>query len=249
MNKFKLGCKPLSKDSRDLMFAKYRNRAPLPPRPKAFGHSNLVTWWHMLGNDRYGDCVWAGAAHETMLFNAIGGRKVDFDNKCVLSDYAAVTGFNPGTGANDGGTDPREAMKYRRNVGVIDAAGVRHKIGAFLFLDTGNLDEIEEALYLFGVVGLCVDLPKSAQDQFATGFPWSVVKNSPTEGGHYIPLVKKNGNYFVVTWQKEIQVTPEFLKKYCTAAVAIVSPETIGANGKTLEGFNMAQLQADLAAL
>lgn len=248
--KMKLGCKELTYKPSDLMFAHFRDKSPLPPLPKKFGHSDLVTGgWGMFGNDVAGDCVFAGAAHETMLFNAMAGRKVNFTTAGVLSDYAAVTGYNPGTGANDNGTDPRAAMDYRRKTGIVDSIGVRHKIGAYLFLEPGNLTEIEEALYLFGAVGLCVNLPASAQDQFGRGKPWSVVANSPIDGGHYIPVVKKDSKFYVVTWEKEIEMTVSFLKKYCSAAIAILSPEIIGATGKTLEGFDMAQLQAVLAAL
>jgi hypothetical protein len=35
-----------------------------------------VAHWGMLGNDHYGDCVWAGAAHETMLWNKEAARNV-----------------------------------------------------------------------------------------------------------------------------------------------------------------------------
>ena len=32
----------------------------------------------MLGNDEWGDCAWAGPAHETMLLSAEGGAAATF---------------------------------------------------------------------------------------------------------------------------------------------------------------------------
>ena len=44
-------------------------------------------------------------------------------------------------------------------------------------------------------------------------------------------------------------MTPRFYKKYCDEVVAYVSSEALTTSGKTLEGFNLAQLQADLNGL
>jgi hypothetical protein len=43
-------------------------------------------------------------------------------------------------------------------------------------------------------------------------------------------------------------MTPQFYKTYCDEAWAILSPEMLKA-GKSLEGFDLASLQADLKAL
>jgi len=44
-------------------------------------------------------------------------------------------------------------------------------------------------------------------------------------------------------------MTPRFYKKYCDEVVAYVSDEALLAGGKTLDGFNLAELYADLSAL
>src|SRR5882757_1904530 len=87
--------------------------------PKTFGHQKLQTTWGMLGNDKYGDCVWAGAAHETMLWNKEASKTVTFTDNEVLSDYSAVTGFNPSDPNSDQGTDMQVAASYRRKTGII----------------------------------------------------------------------------------------------------------------------------------
>ena len=44
-------------------------------------------------------------------------------------------------------------------------------------------------------------------------------------------------------------MTPRFYAKYCDEVVAYVSEEALTTSGKTLEGFNLAELRVDLNAL
>jgi len=256
----KLGKKPATYDKRDLQFAHYRTAAPLPTYPKQFGHEKLVAAnaWQMLGNgpdntvspgfQGAGDCVFAGGDHETMLWTLEAGSAAKFTGATAIADYSAVTGYNPKDPNSDQGTDVREALKYRQNTGLVDAADSRHKIGAYLALEPGNVDHLLEALYLFGVVGIGIQFPGSAMDQFNAGKPWSVVQGAQIEGGHYIPLVAKRTNLECVTWGRIQQMTSQFYAKYCDEAWAILSPEMLK-SGKSPEGFDLAQLQADLNAL
>ena len=203
----------------------------------------------MLGNDQYGDCVWAGAAHETALWNRESAHQVLFTDTAVLSDYSAVTGFTPSDPSTDQGTDMQLAASYRKKKGVKDANGRRHKIAAYLSITPGDVQEHLLAAYLFGAVGIGIKFPQSAMHQFNTGQPWTVVNGSPIEGGHYIPLVARRNNMLVcVTWGKTQPLTDAFLKAYNDESIVYVSTEALTA-GKSLEGFNKQQLLADLAQL
>ncbi len=139
-------------------------------------------------------------------------------------------------------------MKYRKSTGLIDANSNRHKIGAYLALEPGNTDHLLAALYLFGAVGIGIQFPNSAMDQFNAGKPWSVVQGAQIEGGHYIPLVAHRTYLECVTWGRIQYMTMQFYQKYCDEAWAILSPEMLNA-GKSPEGFDLKQLQADLIAL
>ncbi|HJZ73307.1 MAG TPA: hypothetical protein VKE51_16300 [Vicinamibacterales bacterium] len=263
----KLGKKPATYDSRDLLFAKYRTSEPLPSHPKHFGHEKLVAaqGWQMLGNGPdntvapgftgAGDCVFAGGDHETMLWTIEGGQPATFTGANAIHDYSAVTGYNPhapvdpnGENPTDQGTNVRDALKYRQKTGLIDAKGTRHRIGAYVALEVGNLNQLLEALYLFGIVGIGIEFPESAMDQFDQGKPWSVVAGAKIAGGHYIPLVAYRQMLECVTWGRIQKVTSSFYSKYCDEAWAILSPEML-ASGKSPEGFDLAQLQSDLNAL
>src|SRR4029077_17824696 len=90
----KLGKLPPIEDSRDLRLTSYLTTLPSPPA--IFGFGGLYPDWGTLGNDKYGDCVFAGADHETMLWNKVrGGHDVLIGAADALSDYSAVTGFDP----------------------------------------------------------------------------------------------------------------------------------------------------------
>lgn len=247
---YKLGKAPAREDAVKLKFSTYITAA-LPKPPVTGGHKDLLNGVDlgMLGNDQYGDCVWAGAAHETMLWNKEAGNNVAFTPANALSAYHDVTGFDPENPSTDNGTDMQLAAKYRQDTGLLDATGTRHKVGAYLALDKGNKKEIMQAVYLFGLVGIGIEFPSSAMSQFSAGQDWTVVKGSTIEGGHYIPGVTYDAKFvYVITWGKVIRASWAFIKKYMDEGIVYFSPEMLIA-AKSLEGFDVATLQKDLAAI
>lgn len=239
----KLGKLPARPGAVKLKFSDYKT---LPTYPVSEKPVNLV--WQMLGNDNYGDCVWAGAGHETMSWNHEANKTIVFSDKSVLSDYSAVTGFNPNDPNSDQGTDMQVAASYRLKTGVLDSTGTRHKVGAYVAVALSNIPQIKEAIYLLGAVGVGIQFPSYAMDQFNQGKPWSV-KSGPIDGGHYVPAIGYDSHYlYVVTWGKIQKMSWGFYKKYADEVIAYLSYEFLS-GGKSLEGFNLAQLQSDLSSL
>lgn len=254
---FKYGKLPAVVDHRDIMLHDVLGlKAPgLQEAPVGFGHwpkvDKLGEQWGTLGNDQYGDCVWAGAAHETMLWNAIRGVSVAFSDQSVLSDYSAVTGFNPNDPNSDRGTDPRQALLYRQKTGVLDANGNRHQIGAFVALEPGNWDQLLQALWAFDSVALGIEVPSYAQAQFAAGKAWSYIGQAPIEGGHYIPCFgRPDWNFiYVLTWGRLQRMSKKFYEHFNDQAFAVLSLESLNQEGITPEGLNIDALKAELASL
>ena len=119
----------------------------------------------------------------------------------------------------------------------------------YLALEPGNVTHLYQAAYLFGAVGIGLQLPMSAVTQTEHGQMWTVVEGAPIAGGHYVPLVGRGTDgLHVVTWGAVQVMTEAFLKQYCDEAVAYVSLECL-VDQKTPEGFAYADLIADLAAL
>jgi hypothetical protein len=253
----RLGKPPATDDPHDLLFKNYVDAAQIPAPPAEFGNESLFPpqGWGMLGNDEWGDCVWAGAGHETMLLSKLGGAEADFTAQDVLSAYEAVTGFKPGAGPpggnpTDNGTEPRLAYGYRRETGIVDARGSTHKIGAYVKLDRGSLEHVYQAVYLFDVVGIGFKFPEYAMRQFHAGEPWDVIPGQEPDpkDGHYVPCIGKRENIEVVTWGALQQMTVAFFEAYCDEAWTYISDEVL-VQGSNKQGFNLQQLKADLKAL
>jgi hypothetical protein len=241
---YKLGKLPARPGAVKLKFATYKT---LPTYPKAERPVDLG--WGMLGNDNYGDCVWAGAGHETMSWNNEAKKTVTFTDKSVLSDYSKVTGFKPNDPNSDQGTDMQVAANYRKKTGVVDANGVRHKVGAYVALNLGNTTQVKEAIYLLGAIGVGFNFPDYAMDEFDSGQTWHVKSGGSISGGHYVPAIGYDSRYlYVVSWGKLVKMTWGFYKKYADEVIAYLSPEML-TGGISLEGYNVIQLDADIRNL
>lgn len=243
---FKLGKLPARKDAILLKLAAYSVGLPTPPLE--YGHQSLVTTWGMFGNDRYGDCVFAGAAHETMLWCAEAGKRITITDEEVLANYSAVTGFNPSDPNTDQGTDMQAAASFRRKTGIL-AAGTRHQIAAYLAVRLKSPLQLRTALYLFGAVGIGIQFPDSAMRQFNAGQPWSVVAGARIEGGHYIPAIGYDPKYiYIITWGKIQKMSWSFYNKYADEVVAYLSRDYLTGE-KSLEGFDYEMLSRDINSL
>lgn len=247
----KLGKLPARPDAVSFKFGAIFNAEALPTPPAHFGRYNLPVAWQVFGNDKFSDCVFAGAAHEVMIWRNEVGESVAFTDQAVLYDYGAVTGFDPDKPETDQGTDMTEAASYRRKTGIVDAIGQRHKVDAYIGLRPRDLEQLAQATFLFKAVGVGVMMPASADKQFEDQVPWSVVDGDEIVGGHYIPCVGINGagNFLFLTWGRLHAATPEWVKKYMDEGIAYVSLEELNAKGLSREGYNADLLRKYLAAL
>ncbi len=138
-------------------------------------------------------------------------------------------------------------LNYWRKKGI---AG--HKILAFAALDPRNIEHVKQSVYLFGGTYIGVQLPLSAQAQDI----WDVPSTGPTGdgepgswGGHAVCVVAYNATgLWVVTWGKLQFMTWAFWHTYCDEAYAVFSTDML-AKGKSPAGFDLPQLQADLAEI
>ena len=95
-----------------------------------------------------------------------------------------------------------------------------------------------------------IQVPASAMQQFEEGQPWTNIGDKNIEGGHYVSAVAYDGDFFyVVTWGKIQKMSMDFWRAYGDEAWVSLSEEELTKAGKTLEGFDLAQLKADLKAI
>ena len=232
------------------------------------GHSDAIQP-HMYCNDIIGCCAIAGSIEEIRLANALRGVTVNFTDKTTVENYTAITeyqmgpeigGFNPDGSAienpqapqndTDQGTDIHALYVYRKTTGFVDADGNRHKIIGYAGLTPGNWDELLIALSIFQMVGIGINVPDYAEQQFAAGKPWDVVPSDTNNvGGHYIPVVDAPSatEVGVFTWGARTTMTKAFYEQQSIAAVVALPDEDL--TNTALEGIAADQLAKDLRAL
>jgi hypothetical protein len=123
----------------------------------------------------------------------------------------------------------------------------------FVGLEPGNHDHIKASVYIFGGCYIGLALPISAQTQNV----WSVPPGSlqgpgapGSWGGHAVPVVAYDSlGLTVVTWGALKQMTWGFWDAYCDESYGLLSPDWVNAKKIAANGFNLAQLKADLKAI
>ncbi len=250
--KLKLGKQVARHDPRTLLLASYVTPA-LPAPPAQRDLTSKINSWGMMENDQLGDRTCAAAGHLIMEWTANAAKKmVTPTDKQIVAAYSAITGYNPATGANDNGAVEIDVLNYWRQSGI---AG--HQIGAYVALEPSNHIHIMDSVYIFEGCYIGLQLPVSAQAQVQNHQPWSVPPGGPTGdgkpgswGGHAVPVVAYDARgVTVVTWGALQIMTWTFWEAYCDEAYAIISTDYLNDKQESPAGFNMQQLQADLADL
>lgn len=243
-SRFSLGKLPAAVDEKTFRLATYLNVQALPPPPDhLYLHKRTPAMvWPMHGNDRYGDCTCAAAAHMVELWTAMQGREIMLTDNEVLVAYWAITG-NRDIGAN-----MLTVLNYWRHTGL-----GQHTLYAFAKTDTDM--ELRQSLQLFGGSYIGIGLPKTAQAQTGPGMVWKLPYGYTNNldarpwswGGHAVNVVGYDTNYvYVVTWGFVQKMTWGFFHKYCDEAWALLTNDWAF---NTPGAFDFEQLKADLAQL
>jgi hypothetical protein len=251
-----LGKKRPRFDNRTLKLANYLTPSALPTPPQSVDCSGGRTSWPMFDNDKIGDCTCATAAGFVEQWTATGGRvSADVLDPQVITAYSAVTGYDPATGANDNGASELDVLAYWQKVGI---GG--HQIGAYVALNVYDPVQVYAALWLFNGVYVGAALPVTCQG----ASEWVVDSAAGSQaypgswGGHAFGLVAALDPSVVAdtdpggmkhrTWGGLMPTSWAWWRTYVEEAYAIVSADYL-VGGRTVEGFDAATLQADLAAV
>ena len=237
----KLGRLAKRHDPRTLQMARYLDESKLPPIPATLAVVKVPTW-PMYGNDRLGDCTCAAAGHMVEAWTEAAGKFTMPLDADVEHFYIPVTGHA------DTGRNEISVLNAWRKVGF---GG--DKITAYTEVEITE-KQVQTGTYLFGGLYTGVALPITAQAQ---AHEWSVVGDGKTGdsapgswGGHAVPFVgyDKTGVY-LVTWGFVMKATWGFVKTYFDEAYAVLSNDWLTKTGGDIHGFNLAQLETDLAAI
>lgn len=230
-------------DDRTFQMVKYLKADKLPPVAPNFNNSHYVKdAWGMMLNDRYGDCVVAGAGHGQKVWH----EAINPNKKYTVSDSRVKNTYFQLTGGVDSGLNMLDFLNHWRHSGIFG-----YKIDAFVEVELKNLDLAKLAMQLFGFGYLGIAMPKTAQNQGI----WTVTKvtgdGAPGSwGGHCVIVVDYDSiGPTCVTWGELIKMTWGFYNTYVDESYAILSRDWIGSDGSSVSGFDYATLKTDLGQL
>jgi len=205
------------------------------------------TAWGMMRND-LGDCTLAAFGHAVMAWSAVvRGTPAVIPDVTILAAYSAVSGYSPTRPGSDTGCVVEDVLDYAAKTGI---GG--HTLTARIAVDPRNLTHLRQSIWTLGVAYLGVELPKTAEQEFDAGLPWSVPRwlAGDTVGGHAIVLVAYDAAFFyAVSWGQLVALEPDFVTTYGDEAFALVSPDWLGPDGRSPGGLALADLMQDLAAV
>jgi hypothetical protein len=244
MPEFRFGKHPPKLDYRTLRFKDYVTPALAPPPPTA----NVLTrvfknlnandpsqLFPMDGNDTLGDCTIAAVAHAVTTFNGLLGSKKVMPKPAVVKVYESLTG------GKDTGLNELDVLNYWRKNKVSG-----DEIMAYVSIDPKNHTNVMSAINMFGGVYLGFRVQQNCQQEFHAHQPWT--PGPLTQDGHAVYAVAYDQNgVTVLTWGSTQQATWAWWDECVDEAYALLPPEA--KNPAFAPGFNLVQLQQDLAAI
>lgn len=194
-----------------------------------------------------GDCVDAMASNAIQEWRHAAGKPLaPLNGATAVQAYSETTGYVIGDESTDQGTDMRQHASWWRKTGMPDADGHRHKIGAYAVFNPTELDEVWAGIQAFGGVGLAVDFPDYADDEFAKHEAWNYRAGGSSLGGHAIWLPRKRKVY---SWAREFGIGDKFITTRGQQGFAYISAEFLDGSKHTPDGLDVAALNRILASL
>jgi hypothetical protein len=242
----RLGRRAKKTDSRTLKLADYLS-AGVDPAPPARDWTGGQLEWGMMMNDQLGDCTIAGAGHALQVWSKNAGSEFALPDEVIEQTYSAWDGYVPGNPLTDHGGIELDVLNKWRQGGL---AG--HALKAFASIAAGNLDELRQAINLFGGAYIGLSLPLTARKQQV----WDIDPSGGPQaqegswGGHCVFVAGYDESSFTcITWGSLKTITNAFMLTYCDEAYALFGQDWLNTGGQAPSGFNEAQLDADLAQI
>lgn len=223
---YRLGKKPARIDPRNLRFrALLPKKLPEPPPEYDVDFDNEDIWplpLPMFGNDKYGCCVIAGRANQTLRFERIEqSSAIPITDDDVLREYW-LEGDPTGKTKPDEGLYILDSLKCWRN--GWQAAGRSYNIYAFAQINKAKQREIQLAIWLLSGLQSGVLLRQSDMDQLDRKEIWSLTKApGGVVGGHCMFVIgyTRTGPVFL-TWGQRMAATWDWFLSRCDEIYGVV---------------------------
>lgn len=246
----KLGRQPNSGRPRFRLTSIHKPLAYAPPASVDRYSAVPPQSWGMDGNDSVGDCTCADVDHELKSVQVSAGNTETVSSAAeVLAAYSAITGYNPNDPSTDQGAEMQSVREYWQKTGFT-LGGTDHEIMLFAEVDIHDVTVGQWVLDEFGAVGVGVNLPQSAMDQFDANETWDVVANDGgILGGHAVAYVGYNhvGPVFL-SWGRPVQATWAWWHAYVEEAWVSFLREIVNAQGNSPTHETLYQLGQEFSA-
>lgn len=165
----------------------------------------------MFGNDRYGDCTFAGVANLLMICAKHEGREIEISEQQVIDAYLTFTD------GQDEGAVETDVLALLTSVGVQFGIDVE-KIAVWASVPVRDFEACKSLMSVFWALYLGVSLPVSAQNQEV----WDVGPNTDGDfapgswGGHCLlaGIYKADNELGLVTWGEVQRATLVWFETY-----------------------------------
>jgi len=223
MSEFKLGKLPAVIDKRTITLSSILREELLPPLPETYDIDTALDGIEdnfMYNNSKYGDCVIAARAHQTLRF-----EKFEQTTQIPITDQEVIDQYFKETGGADRGLVLLSSLKSWRNEGWT-AAGKHYTIYAYASVDWKNHDQVKHCIHLLGGVNFGMRVYQTDMDQFQAGEEWQLTGNDGRLlGGHGVYLYAysyDNWGLWCMTWGKRVKMTWDFWDARIDEAYGIV---------------------------
>lgn len=219
----KLGKLPAIYDKRTIRLSSIIRKELLPPLPESYCIDKALGGIdddRMFGNDRYGDCVIAARAHQTLRF-----EKFEQGEQIAIMDEEVIAQYLEESGGRDVGLFLLNSLKEWRKEGWV-VGGKLYHIYAFASVNWKNHDEVKHCIHLLGGVNFGMMIYTRDIEQFNAGLGWELTGNDGwIQGGHGVYLYAygyDSEGLTCMTWGKRQKMTWDFWDKRIDEAYAIV---------------------------
>jgi len=174
----------------------------------------------MYANDRYGDCVIAARAHQTLRF-----EKYEQGVQPEITDQEVIDAYFAETGGADSGLYLLNSLKVWRNKGF-PIGGKDYTIYAFASVGWKDHEEVKHCIHLLGGVNFGMLVYKKDMEQFKNGDIWHLTETPGSlQGGHGVYLCAyayDEDGITCMTWGKRQKMTWDFWDARVDEAYGIV---------------------------
>ena len=203
-------------------------KSPLEEPPLSVTAPNLT--YPMADNDKIGDCTIASVIHCDQVWSSEVKEAYEYPgDEEVRAEYFTLSG------GQDSGLVEQNVLQKWKNQGLFG-----NKIWGYAPVAPKHTHAIKQVVANYGAVYTGILMPQPAQEQFATGQPWTLTGTQADYnvlGGHAVPIVGYGiDGPTIVTWGKLQKVTWQWWMTYSEEAWVILPHEFIEAGrGPTLD--------------